>query len=135
MKQMRVLVVDEEPEIRELLRGMLNDRGIEEVFEAGDGVEALSILLGSEFDVVFTNFFMNEFSGLRLAEVAHEMVTKTCPVFVIVSGLDRGSLQASEELQAQQLLLDWIAKPIEEHELDRVLEKVVEHTMKASVLF
>ncbi|MEC9071409.1 MAG: response regulator, partial [Myxococcota bacterium] len=52
----RILVVDDEPNMRTILRGLLMREGYE-VEEAADGLEALSVLerCGGEFQAIITD--------------------------------------------------------------------------------
>ncbi len=64
----RVLLVDDEPQIRSLLRSLLSRQGYE-VTEAADGVEALSLCeQGSSFDLLLTDVIMPRMDGVQLSE-------------------------------------------------------------------
>jgi two-component system cell cycle sensor histidine kinase/response regulator CckA len=68
MLPVRVLVVDDEPQVRSLLRSLLARQGYE-VMEAGDGEEALSLCeQGGCFDVLLTDVVMPRMDGLQLSE-------------------------------------------------------------------
>ncbi|HOK45232.1 MAG TPA: response regulator [Bryobacteraceae bacterium] len=63
----KILVVDDEPQIRSLLRSLLSRQGYE-VTEAGDGAEALSLCeKGFSFDLVVTDVVMPQMDGLQLS--------------------------------------------------------------------
>jgi len=64
-----ILVVDDEPEIREILSVILAKSG-HTVSCAGDGVEAGRVLAQAKFDLVITDLLMPERDGLEvIAEV------------------------------------------------------------------
>lgn len=68
MLRARILVVDDEPQIRSLLNSLLSREGYQ-VTEAGDGVEALTLCQqGSSFDLVLTDIVMPRMDGLQLSE-------------------------------------------------------------------
>lgn len=64
MKQ-RILVVDDEPQIRSMLREWLTRVGFD-VSEASDGKEAIETLRRELFDVVIADILMPEKDGLEV---------------------------------------------------------------------
>ena len=60
----RILVVDDEKQIRELLRQLLEGQGYE-VVEAPDGVIALQLFRENPADLVITDIIMPEKEGIR----------------------------------------------------------------------
>ncbi|RUS47092.1 response regulator transcription factor [Cohnella sp. AR92] len=61
----RVLVVDDDPHIRELVRVFLEREGLE-IREAADGVEALSILESTQVDLAILDIMMPNMDGWEL---------------------------------------------------------------------
>jgi CheY-like chemotaxis protein len=59
-----VLVIDDQEEIRALLREVLEDEGYD-VFEAGDGFQAMTIVEGQNIDVAVTDLIMPDREGLE----------------------------------------------------------------------
>ena len=66
-KALRILLVDDDDEVREILSDMLSI-GDHEVVPVGDPFEALKLLDESAFDLVVTDLGMPGMSGLQLAE-------------------------------------------------------------------
>jgi CheY-like chemotaxis protein len=60
----RILVVDDEPEIREILRDMLIDEGYD-VFEASNGEEACKIYTQNQIDVIILDLIMPKKDGIK----------------------------------------------------------------------
>ncbi len=60
----RILVVDDEPAVRDVLRTMLEKHGYT-VTEAGDGAQAARALTDASFDLVVTDIVMPEREGLE----------------------------------------------------------------------
>ena len=67
----RVLVVDDEDYVRELLRDILESLG-HQVVEAEDGFKALELFDSQTFDAVFTDISMPGMSGWELARLIRE---------------------------------------------------------------
>jgi CheY-like chemotaxis protein len=63
----RFLIVDDRPEARELVRGVLERRGYAVVGEAANREEALAAAAGAEPDAVLVDLRLGEESGLELA--------------------------------------------------------------------
>ncbi len=76
----RILVVDDEEEILELIGEYLTARDHETV-TAYDGAEALQLLRSEPFDIVITDLKMPQLGGLGLIEATAELRR---PVAVIV---------------------------------------------------
>lgn len=71
MPTARVLIVDDEKGIREVLRDFFEGEGFE-VFEAADGADALGLARKKRFDVVLTDLKMPGLDGLQiLKEIRH----------------------------------------------------------------
>ncbi|MGZ8784177.1 MAG: response regulator [Acidimicrobiia bacterium] len=79
MRQQRILVVDDENKIRDLLAAYLRSDGFE-VAEASDGVEALAKIRRAEPDLVILDVMMPGMDGI---EVLREL-RKTSDVFVMM---------------------------------------------------
>src|ERR1051325_8192739 len=111
----RLLVVDDEDFVRDLLREILEGENCD-VCVAASGSEALSVFGQMEFDAVFTDIGMPGMSGWELArEIRHN--DKTIPIAVITGW---GEAVGSHEQKAAGV--DWIvAKPFT---ADRIAELV-----------
>ena len=65
MSSLSILIVDDEPEIREILNVILAKSG-HRIACAGDGHEAVKVLAQSKFDLVITDLLMPESDGLEV---------------------------------------------------------------------
>ena len=70
----RILAVDDQPEIRELLDDALSVEGYD-VRATGDPVEALRLLQDSVFDAVILDFRLPAMNGIQL----HQAMVDACP--------------------------------------------------------
>ena len=68
----KILIVDDEPRIRELIREHLQYAGYV-CEEAGDGSAALSLLSGGGFDLVILDVMMPELDGLAATRAIRGM--------------------------------------------------------------
>ncbi|HXB75357.1 MAG TPA: response regulator [Candidatus Acidoferrales bacterium] len=101
-----ILVVDDEPEIRDLLGEILAGAGYRAV-QATDGKDALKRLDTADVDLVITDLAMPEQDGLETIRILHK--TRPRLKIIAISGkFDAGFLRAAELLGAHASL----AKPI-----------------------
>lgn len=93
----RILVADDEPEIRDVLRLYLEKDGYE-VTEAADGVEAMKILKDEKIDLVILDIMMPGLDGYRVLRNIRE--DNNVPVIILsakstdsdkILGLDLGA--------------------------------------------
>ena len=76
---MRVVVVDDHPVVRDGLRGMLaGDDDLEVVGEAGDGLEALSVVAARSPDVVLMDLRMPRMDGVQAITRRSRRRTRRC---------------------------------------------------------
>jgi len=112
----RVLLVDDEPQFREMLAEYLGGEGFE-VLEAGSGEEALPQVASARPDIVLLDLMMNGIGGLETLRRIRSMRPETCVIMVTaVDDLDvaRSALAAGAA--------DYVTKPFTFQYLDSVLE-------------
>ena len=84
---MKILVVDDEPQLRTLLADLLEEEGWS-VLTASQGKEALDLLTKEQIDLVVCDIYMPIMNGLRLRDnVREDPKLKDIP-FLFVSGYD-----------------------------------------------
>jgi len=71
MKNLKILVVDDEPAIRQILSNVIEREGYQ-VESAEDGTSALQALSRKDFDVVFSDVRMPDFTGIELLKKTRE---------------------------------------------------------------
>ena len=122
--QLRILVVDDEEFVRDLIRELLESEGCA-VSTAAGGREALALFESREFDGVFTDVGMPGMSGWELADIIRKH-SKKIPIAVIT-----GWGEAVGSNEQREASVDWvIAKPFT---ADRIFELVREITSQREV--
>jgi len=107
MANARILIVDDEPDIRDLVGDILADEG-HEVLKAGDAAEARELRGHGSPDLVLLDVWMPGTDGISLLREWRDSDTLDCPV-VMISG--HGSVEAAVE--ATRLgAFDFIEKPV-----------------------
>lgn len=134
----RVLVVDDEPEIRELCRVNLEFEGFE-VLEAADGAEALRVVREQQPDVVFLDLMMPGIDGWDVLHALKEDDrTARIPVILLTAksgeedqmrGFQEGILEYVSKPFNPLSLAEWVNRalaPVEESELEERRRRVLE---------
>ena len=83
MNSTTILIVDDIPDIRELLSIILSDAGYE-VLSASNGLEAIEILASNSIDLVVTDILMPKMDGIELINRAKESHKNL--QFILISG-------------------------------------------------
>ncbi len=110
----RILVIDDEEQMRSMLRLMLEDEGFE-VSEAPDGKVALWIYKEKPSDLIITDLLMPEKEGI---ETIMELKKNFPDVKVIaISGGGKGGLKTYLDLARKSGADSALAKPFEKEEL------------------
>ena len=117
----RILVVDDSPTIRELTKIFLKDLEFTNVEEAADGSNALEKLKSEVFDLVITDWNMPQLSGLELLKaIRADDKMKKIPVLMVTSVDEKDNV-----IQAVQAgINDYILKPISAKVLKSKIDKI-----------
>ena len=106
----RILVVEDDFDIRELLQNFLQEAGYE-VAVANDGVEALSLFAGERYDLIVLDIMLPKIDGYGVCEVIRQ---KSNVPIIMLTALDGEESQIKGlDLQAD----DYITKPFSPKEL------------------
>jgi two-component system, LytTR family, response regulator len=109
--RIRVLLVDDEPLAREMLREMLqNDPQVEIVGESCNGREALAAIRTESPDLIFLDVQMPEVGGF---DVLASLEKDDLPYVIFVTAYDQYAVRAFE-VQA----LDYLLKPFDQERFD-----------------
>ena len=119
MSRPRVLVADDEPSIRFVLRETLEESGCE-VVEVDDGDAALEELLAGPFQLAFFDIRMPGQSGLELLDRAKEMGSDTAIVIITAQNTFENAVEAMK-----RGALDYLVKPFGIAEVKALVEKVL----------
>ena len=115
----KVLVVDDDPAIRDMLRDVLTDEG-HHVVMARDGVEALEVLEHEGRFLVLLDLMMPRLDGLGVIRALEQRpIVRDTNRVIVMSAAER--LFAFSSLLQRGLIAEQIAKPFE---LDEVLDLV-----------
>jgi len=126
----RILIVDDEQSMRELLSIMLRKEGYE-VVTADNGEKALKAVQNDIFDLVITDLKMPQMDGMTLLKEVKESSPDTIVIVVTAFGTTEGAEKA-------RLLgaYDYIGKPFNNDEIKLVIQNALEkgHLRKENIL-
>lgn len=118
----RVLVVDDEPSVRQVVVDLMQSAG-HEVDTAGDGAVALDLIRRWRPDAVLLDLMMPGFDGWRfLAEYRADTTCRGIPLAVLSAAPN--ALSAIQEAGVQAV----IPKPFEVNVLLETVERLIQHS-------
>lgn len=120
-KTARILVVDDENQVRTMIGSTLERNGFE-VHLASNGREALEAITLNSFDLVLTDIVMQDVNGIALLERLHSqlpnlpvvMVTAIHDISVAIDSMRRGAY-------------DYLLKPFEREHLMSTVHRALDH--------
>ena len=116
----RILIVDDEPLIRDALAFKLTKEG-DYVETAEDGEKAIEILDRERFDVIISDVMMPFISGFELLQILKERGTEA-PVLMLTSLNSESAVNKALDLGAD----DFMTKPFSPKDLSTRIKKLLE---------
>jgi len=122
LSELRILVVDDQPINRLMVRNQLKQMGCTFVEESHNGLEALKILGSKQFDVVLMDVQMPEMDGLEATSLLRRLTLDPQPVVIAIT--------ANAFIEDREACLDagmdyFLAKPISLETLRSAIQKMI----------
>jgi CheY-like chemotaxis protein len=114
--QKRILVVDDDVEIRNMLAAVLQRHGLT-ADTAADGEAAADLLRQSQYAVVLVDLMMPRVDGFQLLDLINGREVISPPVVLVVTAADRSTIQ---RLDAQRIH-GIVRKPFDPEEIARLV--------------
>jgi two-component system chemotaxis response regulator CheY len=90
---MKILAVDDQENMRRIVKQVLNDLGFRNVKVADDGVTALPMLKNKSFDFLVSDWNMRQMQGIDLLKaVQADENLKSLPVLMVTAEAKRNKL-------------------------------------------
>ena len=125
MNALRVVIADDEPILCDELKCLLEDTGEAQVVGIGhSGEEALELCGRSGVDAVFLDIQMPVMNGMEAARILSSRPHP--PLIVFITAFSNYAVEAF-----QVEAVDYILKPFDEGDIDRVLKKLQQRRNKA----
>lgn len=128
LSEVRILIVEDQSEARSLLRGMLGEMGVTQIFESKDGRDALKFLDAAfdMVDLIICDWNMPGMTGLELLRQLRT-VDPDMPFLMVTSRSDMESVVAAKSASVTA----YIRKPFSPAQLEAKI-RIVMH--RAGVL-
>jgi two-component system chemotaxis response regulator CheY len=119
--EIKILIVDELLTMRKIIRGFLGNLGIVNISEAEDGSTALQMLSQDSFDLLISDWNMQNMSGLELLKVIRsDENLKGLSVLLITAEAKKENIIEAIKAGANNCII----KPFSEVILKRKLEEI-----------
>jgi CheY-like chemotaxis protein len=116
----RILLVEDEPVIRELVRSMLAD-GTVEVDCAENGAEGLKLAKSGTYDLILLDVVLPQMDGITICRLLRaDPKTANTPLYMLTAKAKKADVEAATKAGAN----GYIHKPFRGAELMELIEKL-----------
>ncbi len=126
LSRLRVLIVDDNHHMINIVKTILRGFGIKEYFEARDAAEAFDIVRSAEVDIIVVDFLMNLLDGIdfiRLVRTAGDSPNPYVPIIMLTAYSERSKVEAARDAGTTE----FCCKPVTASELYRKVASVINH--------
>ncbi|MAK55401.1 MAG: chemotaxis protein CheY [Pusillimonas sp.] len=123
-KSIKILVVDDFPTMRRIIRNLLKDLGFENVDEAEDGQMGLDKVRDNNFDLVVSDWNMPNMDGLSMLQAirADEKLAKT-PVLMVTAEAKKENIVAAAKAGANGYVVKPFTAAVLEEKINKIFDK------------
>ncbi|MGB7483703.1 chemotaxis response regulator CheY [Castellaniella ginsengisoli] len=122
-KTIKILVVDDFPTMRRIVKNLLKDLGFENVDEAEDGAQALEKLRNGGFEFVVSDWNMPNMDGLTMLQnIRADPNLSSLPVLMVTAEAKKENIIAAAQAGAN----GYVVKPFTAATLEEKLNKIFE---------
>ncbi|CAM4301728.1 chemotaxis response regulator CheY [Kerstersia similis] len=126
-KSLRILVVDDFPTMRRIVRNLLKELGFENVEEAEDGAMAMDMLKKGNFRFVISDWNMPNMDGLTLLKtIRADEAMKTLPVLMVTAEAKKENIIAAAQAGASGYVVKPFTAATLEEKLNKIFEKMAQ---------
>ena len=124
-KTIKILVVDDFPTMRRIIKNLLKDLGFENVDEAEDGAIALDRLRNGSFDFVVSDWNMPNLDGLSmLQQIRADPALSSLPVLMVTAEAKKENIIAAAQAGANGYVVKPFTAAVLEEKLNKIFEKI-----------
>jgi CheY-like chemotaxis protein len=122
---LKVLIVEDNPHMRALLRSLLLALGIKQIIEAENGEQAIPLLRDSRPDLILSDLSMEPQDGIafvREVRSSHSTPNPFIPIIMVTGHTERRFIEAARDAGVTEVL----AKPVTANNLFQRIAAIVE---------
>jgi len=120
-KTIKILVVDDFPTMRRIIKNLLKDLGFDNVDEAEDGAMALEKLRNGSFEFVVSDWNMPNMDGLTMLRlIRSDPALAGLPVLMVTAEAKKENIIAAAQAGAD----GYVVKPFTAATLEEKLDKI-----------
>jgi len=122
--RLRVMVVEDEPYTRRVIRGLLRQSGVRDIAEAEDGGKGFLEMLGFRPHIVFCDIHMTPVDGiefLRIVRASENKAIATTRVIFLTADAQRDTVLAAKDLNVD----GYLVKPVSLNRLQAKLHETI----------
>jgi two-component system chemotaxis response regulator CheY len=122
--RLRVMIVEDEPYTRRVIRGLLRQSGVREIAEAEDGGKGFLEMLGFHPHIVFCDIHMKPVDGiefLRVVRSAENKAIATTRVIFLTADAQRDTVLTAKDLSVD----GYLVKPVSLNRLQAKLHETI----------
>jgi two-component system chemotaxis response regulator CheY len=126
----QILIVDDMPSLREVLKGVLKKNGYSKISEANDGQEAYTLMVagkasGVKYDLVICDWNMPNMTGLDFLKVVRAVPEwKTLPFLMLTTENEKAKVMEAIQAGASNYIVKPIVEPVVLEKLKAVWDKI-----------
>ncbi|MDK9793284.1 response regulator [Vibrio sp. D431a] len=122
---MKILVIDDFPTMRKIIRSLLGELGYTDIDEAADGLEGLKAMRSASYDLVVSDWNMPTLNGVEMVQQMRKMPDlKDIPVLMVTAEAKREQIIYA----AQSGVNGYIVKPFTGATLKEKIDKIMIRT-------
>jgi len=114
----KILIADDSAFMRKMLKDILTEGGYQDFLEAGDGNEAVKLVVAEKPDLLVLDIIMPELDGIGVLE---KIDPKRTPVLVVSAVGEEEMVDKAEKLG----VIGYMVKPFEKEKVLEAVKKVL----------
>ena len=118
----KVLIVDDQPQMRAFLRAALKGLPVD-IVEAGDGLEAMSLIEAEQPDLLLSDYLMPNWDGVTLCQDLRARTDLKPIKIVLITGETTPAILL--EAVNHKIVDGALTKPVDVHDLQQLVKRLL----------